>query len=148
MGAAGITRVTHVVIYDDQGGRSAARLWFVLNAYGHLKASLVNGGWSKWTAEKRPTTPEVPQAAPATYAPKKVPDAVCAAPELLARKPDVVVLDTRSEREFRGARIPNAVHVDWQENVTGEHLTFRPADELKKLYESKGITPDKTVVTY
>ena len=158
MGKAGIGNETRVVIYDDQGGRSAARLWFVLNAYGHERVSLVNGGWLKWTAEKRATTPDLPQAAPAKFVPKKVPEIVCAAPELLARKLGVVLLDTRSEAEFRGeqlsggakkaGRIPNAVNVDWKENVTGPYQVFKSGPELKNIYESKGITPDKQVVTY
>ena len=54
MGQAGISRQTRVVIYDDQGGRAAARLWYVLTAYGHERVSLVNGGWSRWVAEGRP----------------------------------------------------------------------------------------------
>lgn len=158
MGKAGIGKETHVVLYDDQGGRSAARLWFVLNAYGHEKASLVNGGWLKWAAEKRPTSTEQSQVAAVTFTPRKVPTLSCAAPEILARKPNVVVLDTRSVAEFKGdqvsggakkaGRIPNSVNVEWKENVTGPHLVFKSGPELKKLYESKGVPPDKEVVTY
>lgn len=148
MEKAGIGNDTRVVCYDDQGGRSAARLWFVLHAYGHEAASLLNGGWLKWTAEKRPTTSELPRVAPAKFIPKKIPEAVCAFPELLARKPDVVVLDTRSEAEFRAGRIPNAVRVEWREAVTGPHLVFKSGPELRKLYESRGITPDRQIVSY
>ncbi|MGV3724440.1 MAG: rhodanese-like domain-containing protein [Actinomycetota bacterium] len=148
MGKAGIDNDTHVVIYDDRGGSNATRLWFVLNAYGHERMSLVNGGWLKWAAEKRPITTEAVQLPAATFTPKKVPNAVCAAPELLARKPGVVVLDTRSEAEFNAGRIPNAVRVEWKENVTGPYQVFKSGPELKKLYESKGVTPDKEVVTY
>jgi 3-mercaptopyruvate sulfurtransferase SseA len=32
--------------------------------------------------------------------------------------------------------------------VTGPFQVFKSAPELKKLYESKGVTPDKEVVTY
>jgi len=148
MGKAGIGAGTHVVIYDDQGGRSAARFWFVLDAYGHEKSSLVNGGWPKWSAEERPTSTEIPRPARVKFTPKKVPSAVCAAPELLARKRNTVVLDTRSAAEYRGGRLPNAVNLDWTENVTGPYRVFKDAAELKKLYESKGVTPDKEVVTY
>jgi thiosulfate/3-mercaptopyruvate sulfurtransferase len=158
MSRAGIGGGTHVVIYDDQGGRSAARLWFILNAYGHQRMSLVNGGWPKWADEKRPTSTEAPTPVASQFTPKKIPEAVCAAPHILARKPDVVVLDTRSEAEFRGeqmsggakkaGRIPNSVHVEWKENVTGPFQVFKSGPELKKLYESKGVTPDKEVVTY
>jgi thiosulfate/3-mercaptopyruvate sulfurtransferase len=158
MSRAGVSNDSHVVIYDDQGGRMASRLWYVLNAYGHDRVSLVNGGWTKWVAEKRPVSTEAVAVAATQFTPKLAPAMSCAAPELLARQPGVVVLDTRTAAEYAGertsggsskaGRIPGAVHVDWQENVSGPHKTFKPAAELRKLYESKGVTPDKEVVTY
>ncbi|HEU4751785.1 MAG TPA: rhodanese-like domain-containing protein, partial [Armatimonadota bacterium] len=99
MSEAGIGNDTHVVIYDDQGGKLAARLWYVLNAYGHTRASLVNGGWNKWTAEQRSVSRESPTVKPARFTPKQVPDMTCPSDALLARKPDVVVLDARSPAE-------------------------------------------------
>jgi len=158
MGQAGISNDSHVVSYDDQGGKMAARLWYVLNAYGDERASLVNGGWNQWIAEKRPTTREVLAVAPATFVPTVTPSLTCPSPELLARTPGTVVLDARSGAEYGGeqtspgaakaGRIPGAVNVEWKGNVTGPTMRFRPAPELRKLYESKGITPDKEIVTH
>ena len=45
-----------VVVYDDRGGLLAARLWWMLHAYGHQHVALLDGGWVQWTAERRPTT--------------------------------------------------------------------------------------------
>jgi thiosulfate/3-mercaptopyruvate sulfurtransferase len=158
MEKAGISNRTHVVIYDDQGGRMAARLWYVLNAFGHERVSLVNGGWNQWVAEKRPTTTAVPPVAPGSFKPRLTPTFTCPSPELLARTPGTVVLDTRSPEEFRGersssgaakaGRVPGAVNVEWRENVTGPMLVFKPAGELRKLYESKGVTPDREIIAY
>jgi thiosulfate/3-mercaptopyruvate sulfurtransferase len=53
MGRLGISDRTRVVIYDGRGGLLAARLWWMLNAYGHSSVALVNGGWLRWTAEHR-----------------------------------------------------------------------------------------------
>src|SRR3954465_3784425 len=47
---------THVVVYDERGGIYAARLWWILNYFGHPRVSLVNGGWVKWQAEGRAAT--------------------------------------------------------------------------------------------
>ena len=44
---------TRVVAYDERGGIYAARLWWILNYYGHTNVALMNGGWVKWTAEQR-----------------------------------------------------------------------------------------------
>jgi len=148
MTEAGIDNTKRVVIYDDQGSRMSARLWYVLSAYGHNRVSLLNGGWEKWSAEKRATTTEVPQVTAAAFVPKTIPSLGCAAPELLKRKADILVLDTRSAGEHQAGRIPGAVQVEWKENLAGEPLTFKPALELKKLYESKGVTPGREIVTY
>jgi thiosulfate/3-mercaptopyruvate sulfurtransferase len=147
MGKAGVTNRTHVVLYD-QDGRAAARLWYVLNAYGHPNVSLLNGGWPKWSAESRPASTEVPAVEATTYTPKQTPLLGCPSTEVLARKPGVVFLDTRSAREYQGGRLPGAVNVEWKENLVEAGTTFKPAAELRKLYAGKGLTPDKEIVTY
>jgi thiosulfate/3-mercaptopyruvate sulfurtransferase len=147
LGKAGISNRTHVVAYDDQGGRSAARLWYVLNAYGHERVSLLNGGWQRWTAEQRPTSTQTPIPPAAAFTPRAVPTLTCPSAEVLARKPGVVLLDTRSAAETAAARIPGSVNVEWKDNVGGPHLAFKPTPELLKLYAAKGITPDKEIVT-
>ena len=50
-------------------------------------------------------------------------------------------------RARRGGHIPGAVNVEWKENLRPD-LTFKPIAELRRLYAERGITPDKTVVTY
>jgi thiosulfate/3-mercaptopyruvate sulfurtransferase len=158
MERAGIGNRTHVIVYDDQGGKMAARLWYVLNAFGHSHVSLVNGGWNKWIAEKRPTTTDIPTVAKAQFSPRPVNTQTCPSPELLARKPGTVILDARSPEEYLGdkvspgaakaGRIPGAVNVEWRENVTGPNLEFKPADDLQTMYAAKGITPGKEIVVH
>ena len=68
---------------------------------------------------------------------------------------DTVILDARSDGEFcgttiraaRGGAIPGAVHVEWTRNLTPEG-EFKPAAELKAMYEAAGVTPDREVITY
>src|SRR2546423_5355368 len=58
MRSLGIGQATRVVVYDERGGLYAARLWWILNYFGHPNVSLMNGGWTKWAAEHRTTTTE------------------------------------------------------------------------------------------
>lgn len=156
MGKAGIDNATDVVIYDDQGGKKAARLWYVLHAFGHTHVRLVNGGWRKWTAEQRPVSTVTPSVVPATFAIKVTPDMTCPLPEFLARKPNVLVLDARSPEEYGGSvlspgakregRVPGAVNVEWRENVTAPDFVFKSARDLRQMYAAKGITPNKEIV--
>ncbi len=148
LGGLGISNATHVVIYDNFGGRQSARLWYVLNAYGHTRVSLVNGGWDAWVAEKRPVTQDTLRVEPALFEPKLTPALSCPSPEVLARKPGVVVLDTRSEREFQASRIPGAVNVDWADNISGPEKRFKSATALKQMYAAKGVTPDKEIISH
>ena len=44
----GLHPALQVVLYDDNGGASAARLWWMLQWIGHAKAAVLNGGWQAW----------------------------------------------------------------------------------------------------
>ncbi|HZX81757.1 MAG TPA: rhodanese-like domain-containing protein, partial [Lysobacter sp.] len=51
LGRLGITPAHQVVVYDDaQGALAAARLWFMLKAWGHEAVAVLDGGWSGWQA--------------------------------------------------------------------------------------------------
>jgi len=51
LGRLGITPAHQVVAYDDaQGALAAARLWFMLKAWGHEAVAVLDGGWSGWKA--------------------------------------------------------------------------------------------------
>jgi thiosulfate/3-mercaptopyruvate sulfurtransferase len=47
MAKLGIDNATRVVVYDERGGIYAARLWWILNYFGHANVALMNGGWVK-----------------------------------------------------------------------------------------------------
>ncbi len=52
----GIGPGKQVVVYDRTGGSFAGRLWWMLKATGHDDVALLDGGFTKWESEKRPTT--------------------------------------------------------------------------------------------
>src|SRR5919106_5981423 len=67
MAKLGINNDTRVIAYDERGGIYAARLWWILNHYGHSNVALLNGGWVKWIADNRPTNAAVPAYTRATF---------------------------------------------------------------------------------
>ena len=159
MSERGIGPDTTVIAYDDQGGLLPARLWWVLDYYGHTKAKVVNGGWNKWTKENRPTSNEVTKPAATTFTSKINPGTICAT-DVVEKAIDTagyVIVDARTAAEFngtdvraaRGGHIPNAINIDWQRNVTNDDLKVwkSPAD-LREMYRAAGVTPDKQVITY
>jgi len=159
MRTLGIDRRTRVVAYDGQGGRSATRLWYCLAVYGHERFSLVDGGWARWNREARPAATDVPALRSGDFRPSRRPGPLsCPTAQVLGRRPETVLLDARTRDEFTGAkamvpgkpggRVPGAVHVEWQENLEPTTGLFRSADDLRALYSSRGVTPEKEIVTY
>src|SRR5581483_10168745 len=74
MAKLGISDTTRVVVYDERGGIYAARLWWILNYFGHPNVALVNGGWIKWSAEHRSTSTDRPAVAAAgAFTPSRSP---------------------------------------------------------------------------
>jgi 3-mercaptopyruvate sulfurtransferase SseA len=76
--------------------------------------------------------------------------------------PELALVDVRSPAEFAGeiiappglsetaqraGHIPGAASIPWAQTVR-EDGRFKPADELRALYEAKGVTPDKDVIAY
>jgi thiosulfate/3-mercaptopyruvate sulfurtransferase len=66
-GALGIGPDTAVVIYDTAVGQWAARLWWLLRAFGHDTAAVLDGGLTAWVADGRPTERGHVEASPATF---------------------------------------------------------------------------------
>jgi thiosulfate/3-mercaptopyruvate sulfurtransferase len=68
MGALGVGDGTRVVLYDSLMNIWAARVWWMLRAFGFDEAAVLDGGWRAWTADGRPvsTDPE-PDHPPATF---------------------------------------------------------------------------------
>jgi thiosulfate/3-mercaptopyruvate sulfurtransferase len=159
MARLGISDSTRVIVYDERGGIYAARLWWILNYFGHANVALMNGGWVKWTAEKRPATLDaaVPPAGRFTARPQ--PRWVATASDVVAaiHKQDVKIVDARTAAEIegkdlrnirRGGFIPSSVPVYWEDLLDPEQKTFKTADELRKIYEDRGILAAREVIAY
>lgn len=156
----GVTPETHVVAYDNEGGGKACRLLWTLEAIGHTRYSLLDGGLHAWANEGHPLTSDPSPVASDEY--RIVPgarDAVADRDYILEHlgDPSVALLDTRSPEEFdgtkrfaaRGGHIPGARNMDWTLAMDqGRNLRLKPQAELRALLEERGVTPDKTVVVY
>ena len=153
----GVSASTPVVVYDEQSGIRAARAFWFLEYFGHPDVKLLDGGFNAWTRAGLPVTRDAAAPASSTWSGTPQEKTIATWRDVKARlgNPDAVLLDTRSDGEYdgttvrakRGGRIPGAVHVEWTRNLALDG-TFKPAAELRAMYERAGVTPDKEVVTY
>ncbi|MEX1019081.1 MAG: sulfurtransferase [Litorilinea sp.] len=154
VGSAGIDNATDLVIYDANWGMPAARVFWSFRRYGHSRVAVVNGGWDQWTAENRPVSTDPVSPQPTTYAPPDLTTGVDHLAELSwlqaqGARADLVIVDTRSPKEFEQGHLPNAINWDWLNAVpVGEWEMLRPAEELRAELAELGITPDREIVTY
>lgn len=158
MGRLGIGNEHLVVAYDDEGSHIAARLWWILNYYGHPAVRLLDGGYPKWLAEGRPVTAEIPQRPPATLTPRVQPAWRASADEVRQAigNQRVRLVDSRGPRDFRGeigrgertGRIPGAVNVPIKNFWEGPYNTWKSEAELRRMHEAAGVRPDQRVITY
>jgi len=151
--ALGIADATYVVAYDNERGRYAARLVWLLRFLGHPGASALDGGLAAWrgaggTVDRAAHDP--PTVAPATIVPQG--GYVIGTRELRDRRddPSLVVLDARTPAEVADdlngtlpvGRIPGAVPVSWTAALRDDAGRLRPPAELAALYRGAGLLPD------
>jgi thiosulfate/3-mercaptopyruvate sulfurtransferase len=157
MGRLGVSNRTRVVIYDDRGGLLASRLWWMLNVYGHSNVALVNGGWVRWTAEKRPVTTAIVQPKPATFRAALNRDWLATLDDVKGAIGKARIIDARTVAEMdgsdtrlssRGGVIPSAIPVYWEDLLDPQSKTFKSADELRAIYEARGIRATDDVIAY
>ncbi|MBF07306.1 MULTISPECIES: sulfurtransferase [Cobetia] len=164
MSALGITRDSHVVAYDDEGGGWAGRLLWTLALLGHTRYSYLNGGLHAWQGDGLPLSDTASDWSPSEYHAAYMDTSVMATREdildrLAAEDPQesVVVWDARSAEEYRGEKgqnarlghIPGAVHFEWTEAMDRErNLRIRDYAELVTELGARGLNPEQHIVTH
>ncbi len=141
LGRHGVSATTTVVAYDDVGGLYAARLWWMARWIGFTQVSLLDGGLTKWLAEARPVTQEIPGLRPAVLLARGDHSLIWTAADVLSHlsDPAFALIDARAAERYRGdvepidpvaGHIPSAVNRFYKTNLNAD-LTFRPAAELR-----------------
>src|SRR5262249_13784514 len=98
MARLGVSDASRGIGYDERGGIYAARLWWILNYYGHPNVALMNGGWIKWTAEQRPTSTAPVSPAAGTFTARPQTHWLATASDVVGAigKPGVTIVDART----------------------------------------------------
>ena len=163
---AGLTQGMKLVLYGDFNNWFAAFAFWILNYYGIENVTLMNGGRKKWIAEDRPIAKDKPSYTQTSFKSKGPNENVRTYLDYVRQtlgQANKVLVDVRSPAEFtgsitappeypnehaqRGGHIPGAVNIPWSQAVK-EDGTFKTEADLTKLYQNRGVTADKEVITY
>ena len=145
-------------VYDQDDGRYASRLWWMLRYMGHEAVAVLDGGWARWTREGRP----VAAARKRVRATRSTGDRSTALRlrvdevERLIGDPDTLLVDARAPERFEGrhetldrvaGHIPGAANYFYQWNVRPDG-TMLPPEQLREQFDKVlgGHRPQQVVM--
>ena len=160
-GALGITRDNTVVVYDQIGMFSAARVWLALKSVGHEKVALLDGGLPGWTGETESGASN--SVAALVYGEFSTHstgagNTVDRYAVLEALDNDhASVVDVRAASRFRGeapepqpgllsGHMPGALSIPYTE-LLDDRNRFKSREELKAVFEDHGLNSDNHIIT-
>jgi thiosulfate/3-mercaptopyruvate sulfurtransferase len=167
LGALGIGADTTLVFYGDPVQHGAYAAWAYIMA-GHADVRLLDGTRTKWIAEGRPLTTDIPEFATVDYQPREgVRSSRIGRDDIRAGlgQPGRVLLDARSPEEYRGervmpppdfdhgaertGRIPGAVHLYFRD-ILNDDDSFMSRDGMEAVFAGVGLSPRQTdeIVVY
>lgn len=166
--ARGISDDTTIVLYGDKNNWWATYAFWVFRLFGIERLRIMDGGRALWEKQGRPLVTDMPRYSPGNITIGERDDRAIRAfrDEVLAhvrgRGP---LVDVRSPEEFRGERlhmpeypsegalrgghIPGARSIPWGKAVDPATHTFRPAAELRALYQQdNALRPEDETIVY
>lgn len=160
IGSFGISKDSHVIIYDDKSGsNAAARFWWMLKSVGHEKVQVLNGGFDAAIKAGFPTsaTIETPKTVePYQFSGWNLLLADINEVEQAAKTADHIVIDVRDANRFAGftepidliaGHIPGAINIPFTENLDADGLFLSPTI-LKEKYSKAliNLKPENVIV--
>jgi thiosulfate/3-mercaptopyruvate sulfurtransferase len=159
MAALGIRNSDDIVVYDGSGvNLSAPRVWWMLRAFGHDRAAVLDGGIEKWRREGRPIEAGAVRLGGGHYTARLRESAVRDLAAILKNvaSPTEQLVDVRSRGRFRGVdpeprpglrsgHVPGSLNLPFTDLVSADG-TMLPLTTLRSLIESAGIDPQRPVI--
>jgi len=160
MGRYGVGPGVRVILYDRFVNMWAARIWWMLRAFGFDGAAVLNGGWKKWTQEGRPTHSGKVMPKPGKFTAKLDPGYIRSQQQVLGN------IETRAEQlvdarprgrfegtvaeprpESRSGHIPGSRNVPYAELFDAKTGTMKPLEDLRQAFGNAGVDLTKPIVT-
>lgn len=158
LAAKGIGDDCHVVLYSRKATQWATRVWWMLRSIGFDNAAILDGGFDKWSAERRPVSTAAhdypagrltARPRPGLFVGKE--DMKAAIGDTAACSINALAPDLHSganDRYGRPGRIPGSVNVPGASLLNPETSTLRPPEQVAALFKSVGADTTKRILIY
>ena len=158
MGGYGVGDGVRVVLYDRFVNMWAARVWWMLRAFGFDAAAVLNGGWKKWAREGRPVATDDGMRPRRLFTARSRPALIADKAGVLAALGEdrACVLNALTEEQHQGGgvtyarpgRIAGSANVPARDLVDPETHAYLPADVLRAKFAAAGALDARRVITY
>jgi thiosulfate/3-mercaptopyruvate sulfurtransferase len=152
--AVGVGNTGRIIVYGMQAPPSTTRVYFTLDYLGlGDRVALLDGGIEKWKTEKRDLSTVSPKITTAKLDVHPRPELVAKYEDVrkIADSPDgnVKLVDARPMSRYKDGHLAGAVDEFWMETIVSREMpTWKPAEEIRKMYEQAGVEPGSKVITY
>ncbi|QDI89029.1 sulfurtransferase [Candidatus Nitrosopumilus sp. SW] len=148
----GVTPEKKVIFYDSVSGMLAARGVWMLMYFSHENVMMLDGGITKWQKENLAIEKKPNGFKPSNFSGKINSEIISGFEYIQDNLENLKILDARSLGEYDGSivraaqsgHIPNAINIDWNQNLN-EDGTFKSDEELSKMYD---YPKDTEIVIY
>ncbi|QRM90383.1 sulfurtransferase [Lacinutrix sp. WUR7] len=144
----GINKDSAIVVYDEKGIYSSARVWWLFKAFGYDNVAVLNGGFPEWKQKEFPI--EIKQTHPVQvgdFQARKQPGYMLFFDDILKIQEDknYTILDARSAGRFNGSiaepreglrsgTIPNSINLPFEDLLENKKLLSE--EQLKTVFKS------------
>ena len=159
MSRHGVGDGARVVLYSAGGVIWAARIWWMLRAFGFDAAAVLNGGIDKWTVEGRPLSTAAARYPHARFTARPRPEMIATKSEVTQAigDPRSAIVNALTARQHTGeaganygrpGRIAGSVNVPAHRLLDAETKVFLPPGELAAMFAETGADRANRVITY
>lgn len=159
MGKAGISNGSKVVLYGTAEPIWAARVWWMLHAFGFDKAAILNGGWAKWSTEGRPVSSENCAYSPGQFTTQVRPESFVHKDDVLTAigddnvctvnaLPPPIFAGTGGPVFGRKGRIAGSVNVPFNSLHDPDTGAYLPAKQLREKFDAVSARNAGQIITY
>jgi thiosulfate/3-mercaptopyruvate sulfurtransferase len=150
----GVSKDKFVVFYDNISGISSARGVWLLLYFSHKRVAMLDGGLNKWKAEAYKTETSTNPFMHSNFSGRPDPNVLADFVHIksIIKNKKAIMIDARSKDEYEGStiraaragHIPNAINIDWNDNI--DQNVFKSRDKLVQMYSN--VPKDAEVITY
>ena len=154
LASKGVSPEKEIYLYCTKGN-NAGRMYWILKMMGAENVKLIDGNMDAWKAGRKPVTKNPTMTKPAKFPATMDTKALASIDEVKSKmkSSSAILVDARADAYYNGTDSHSKGHIDGAVSINSDLMKddaglLKSSGDLKKLFESNGVTKDKEVILY